>query len=122
MTAPGRRASDLEVLVPLGWDVDASPDIVRRYEEAPDLPGPIQGQSKDGMVLSAECPQCQKTIAQMDQDSILASDPDAWFAGNLPAPFGDCRTVAHLITLGDCGHAFRILPGQTIAVMREQAA
>ncbi|MDI3102061.1 hypothetical protein QJ054_34050 [Streptomyces sp. AN-3] len=122
MTAPEKRASDLEVLVPVGWDVDTSPDVVRRYEEAPDLPGPIQAQGKDGMMLSAVCPQCQKTIEQMDQDSILAMNPEAFFPGHRPSLFGDCRTVAHLLTLGDCGHAFRILPGQTTAVVREPAA
>ncbi|MFJ4084906.1 hypothetical protein ACIP2Z_38935 [Streptomyces iakyrus] len=123
MTVPV-RASDLEHLVPYGWDLETDPDIISRYENAPDLPGPIQAVASDsGKAPTAMCPQCDKAVEKVDQDGILAVDPNVFFTGrHVRTLWGDQRTVASLLSLTGCGHTFRVLPGQTIAEVREQSA
>ncbi|MFB7576365.1 hypothetical protein [Streptomyces sp. NPDC056165] len=120
MTAPV-RASDLEVLVPSGWHLETDPDVVRRYEDAPDLPGPIQAVGPmDGPVTTAWYPRCSATVPTIEQDFLLATDRYAILNGQVTVDAH--RRVASLISLGGCGHAFRVLPGQTIAEVREPVA
>lgn len=117
----GRRESDLGPMLWPGAELEADPVVVSRYEEAPDLPGPIQAVGPvGGPVTEAWCPQCQEAIAETCLDNIIAASPIT-----VPAPatmWPGHQTIATLITLEPCGHAFRVVRGQTIAEVREPAA
>lgn len=116
-----RRESDLAPRLWPGAELETDSDVVERYEEAPDLPGPIQAVGPaDGPVAKAWCPQCQEVITEMSQDNIIAVSPIT-----VPAPrimWPGHRHIASLITLSPCGHAFRAVDGQVIAEVREPAA
>lgn len=116
-----RRASDLGPMLWPGAELAADPDVVSRYEKAPDLPGPIQAVGTAGEpVLEAWCPQCHDTIGKTVMDYITAVSPIT-----VPAPtiaWPGHKTLATLITLQPCGHTFRAMDGQTIAEVREPTA
>lgn len=115
MTTPSVRPSDLAVLVPPGWVLDDDPALIRRYGEAPDLPGPAQGVGPMGGPISMVwCPQCQ---AEVDCWSV-----DTFLAHPLNVAVSPRKDVASLLSLSPCGHAFRVLAGQTLLVVREPAA
>ncbi|MEV8344576.1 hypothetical protein [Streptomyces niveus] len=121
MEAQKRRASDLWPRLWPGAELETDPDIVERYEEAPDLPGPIQAVGLAGRpVAEAWCPQCQEAITEMSQDNIIAVSPITVAAPRIMWP--GHRSIAGLITVQPCGHAFRVVDGQTIAEVREPAA
>ncbi|SEE84942.1 hypothetical protein SAMN05216483_6780 [Streptomyces sp. 2131.1] len=116
-----RRASDLGPRLWPGAEIETDPDVVERYEEAPDLPGPIQAVGPaGGPVAEAWCPQCQEAINEMFQDNIIAVSPITVETPRIMWP--GHQTIASLITLTPCGHAFRAVDGQTIAEVREPAA
>lgn len=121
MEAQQRRASDLWPMLWPGAELEAGPGVVSRYEEAPDLPAPIQAVGPaDGPVTTAWCPQCQETITEASRDAIAAVSPITVQAPRIMWP--GYRTIAALITVKPCGHAFRVTDGQTIAEVREPAA
>jgi hypothetical protein len=117
-----RRASDLGPKLWPGAELDADPAVVSRYEEAPDLPGPIRAiGTAGGPVTEAWCPQCQEAITGVSRDDIVAVSPIT----TAPAPrimWPEHRAIAVLITVTPCGHSFRVTDGQTIAEVREPAA
>ncbi|RZU28276.1 hypothetical protein EV284_6442 [Streptomyces sp. BK022] len=106
-----RRASDLPMVLP-GLELSADEDLVFRYEQAPDLPGPVKAVGiKDGPVTEAWCPQCQETTTAMAQDNIVA------YAPILDGPrslWPGHQIAGRLLTLTPCGHAFRVMEGQSI--------
>lgn len=116
-----RRESDLGPKLWPGAELEADPAVVSRYEEAPDLPGPIQAVgAAGGAVTEAWCPQCQEAITGADRDDIVAVSPITVTAPRVMWP--GHRTIGVLITVKPCGHAFRVTDGQTIAEVREPAA
>jgi hypothetical protein len=122
MDAQQRRASELWPRLWPGAEIEAGPGVVSRYEEAPDLPGPVQAVGPaEGPVTTAWCPQCQEVITGASRDDIAAYSPITAQAptANLWPGY---KTVAALITVKPCGHAFRVTDGQTILEVREPAA
>jgi hypothetical protein len=116
-----RRESDLGPKLWPRAELETDPAVVERYEEAPDLPGPIQAAgTADGPATKAWCPQCQEVITEACLDNIIAASPIEVLAP--PTMWPGHRTIAMLITLTPCGHAFRVVHGQTIAEVREPAA
>ncbi|MFF7977039.1 hypothetical protein [Streptomyces sp. NPDC007905] len=103
------RVGSLGELLPLGWELSTGPDVVQRWDDALDLPGPIQGVAPpDGPITVAWCPHCLEPV-------------DGWEYAGLFARRQQPRTelhVAALLTLPACGHAFRIMRGQTIFDIR----
>lgn len=116
-----RRASDLGPRLWPGAELEASAGVVSRYEEAPDLPGPIQAVgTAAGQMTEAWCPHCHEPITEMRTDNITAVSPVTVETPRIMWP--GHRRVAALITVGPCGHAFRVVDGQTVAEVREPVA
>lgn len=116
-----RRASDLRLMLWPGAELEADPGVVERYDEAPDLAGPIQGIGpEDGPVRTMWCPQCQEEITGSDLDVIAAYSPITVQAPSIAWP--GYKRLAGLVTVKPCGHAFRVMNGQTVAEIREPTA
>ncbi|MFF4902242.1 hypothetical protein [Streptomyces sp. NPDC001068] len=116
-----RRASDLTPMLWPGAEIEAAPGVVERYDEAPDLAEPIRGIGpEDGPVRTMWCPQCQEEITGSDLDVIAACSPITVQAPSIAWP--GYRRLAGLVTVKPCGHAFRVVDGQTLVEIRESAA
>ncbi|MFI5990254.1 hypothetical protein ACIBAC_00170 [Streptomyces sp. NPDC051362] len=119
-----RRASDLSGKLWPGAELEAPPGVIDRYEEAPDLPHPIQVGSPLGAGVAPPerptlCPQCKEHITGMDQSNIAAVSPIGGHAPMIAWP--DYKEIAGLISVTPCGHAFRVSPDQTILVLQGPA-
>ncbi|MER6109328.1 hypothetical protein [Streptomyces hirsutus] len=121
MTVPV-RPSDLSFRLRPGDELEATTDLILRYEQAPDLPAPIRGVGPmDGPVVAAWCPQCQAAIEVLETDNILVASPFHDTAG-LNTLWPETRKVATLISVRPCGHAFRVMEGQAYLEVRESTA
>jgi len=122
-----RRATDLSVLAPHGWNEDPAHD--EAYAAAPDLPHPLEvwhvrvpgGVSKEYPSYRSEpyikretrCPECGSGSRGYGLHRVYPREEP----GGAPRRRGP---VAELITLDTCRHAFRHVPGTRVTVLANE--